>query len=113
MVSHTAVRYALHRFFVQRHGWFIKGLDPAGDARNLSSPTGILKDRVPAYIHSLFEQRLDEHGLGLHELAIFAATLEHLIHDEAATRLNRVYKVHKLASTSRVTQQTAEDFLDT
>merc|ERR1719316_457446 len=77
-LEHVTVRYALHRVFVQRHGWSIKGLDHAGAGWNSSSATGILKDQVPAYIQNLFEQRLGGKGLGLNELAVFAATIEHL-----------------------------------
>merc|ERR1740121_2463742 len=30
-LDHQTVRYILHRLFVQRHGWYIKGLEPGGD----------------------------------------------------------------------------------
>merc|ERR1719197_458166 len=86
-LEHSTVRYALHRAFVQRHGWAIKGLDPAGEAWNSSSPTGILKDQVPSYIQSMFEKRLGGRGLGLQELAVFGATIEHLVHNELPTSL--------------------------
>merc|ERR1719446_457615 len=58
-LGHATVRYALHRLFVQRHGWSIKGLDSAGGHRNSTSGAGILKEQVPAYVQDLFEQRLD------------------------------------------------------
>merc|ERR1719326_980403 len=95
-LEHSVVRYALHRYFVQRHGWFVKGLDRAGDAwnaQNASSPTEILKERVPAYLETLFERRLGSRGYGLHEIAILGATLEHLIHDETMARLGAAYQV--------------------
>ncbi|OLQ12231.1 hypothetical protein AK812_SmicGene3917 [Symbiodinium microadriaticum] len=41
-------------------------------------------------------------GLGLHELSILAATLEHLIHDEAVSRLSVVYQAHNYTEESRV-----------
>merc|ERR1719473_1039210 len=41
-LGHSAVRYALHRLFVLRHGWAIKGLHSAGGAWNSSSPSGVL-----------------------------------------------------------------------
>merc|ERR1719336_476844 len=93
-LEHTAVRYALHRVFVLRHGMYIKGLEPGGQGWNgSSSPTEVLDDRVPAYVQSLFEERLSGRGLGMHEVAILAATLEHLIHDEAQERLKTAYNV--------------------
>merc|ERR1719409_472203 len=55
-LEHVTVRYALHRVFVQRHGWSIKGLSAAGEPWNSSSPAGILKDQVPSFIQNLFEQ---------------------------------------------------------
>jgi len=85
-LSASVARYALHRLFVQRHGWLVKGLDRAQGSFNSSSPANILKDQVPAYIQVLLEKRLNGQGMGLHELAIFAATVEHLIHDEASRR---------------------------
>merc|ERR1719162_2600233 len=36
-LGHATVCYALHRVFVQRHGWIIKGLDAAGGHRNSTS----------------------------------------------------------------------------
>ena len=39
----------------------------------LDCSTIILKSRVPSYIQSLFEQRLHGEGMGLHDLAVFAA----------------------------------------
>merc|ERR1719482_1488924 len=56
-LGHATVRYALHRLFVQRHGWSIKGLNAAGGHRNSTSSAGLLKEQVPAYIQDLFEQR--------------------------------------------------------
>mmetsp|Transcript_30893 Transcript_30893/g.49329 ORF Transcript_30893/g.49329 Transcript_30893/m.49329 type:complete len:569 (-) Transcript_30893:126-1832(-) len=87
----AAAGYMLHRVFVQRHGWFIRALEPANGsfaAWNTSTPTAILEERVPDHVTQLFESRLGQHGLGLKELAVLAATLEHLVHIEALQRLN-------------------------
>merc|ERR550532_1775113 len=70
----------------------IKGLEPGQRVVNTTSPTEVLEDRVPEYVQELFEARLEGHGLGMHEVAILAATLEHLIHDEAVMRLRQVYR---------------------
>jgi len=72
----------LHRLFVQRHGWHIDGLTDISDK---SSPTGVLKERVPTFLLDLFEEAFGQTGLKLHELAVFAATLERLIHERTST----------------------------
>jgi len=95
----TAVRYALHRYFVQKYGWYVKGLEPAGQSWNSSSPTSVLKSRVPAFIQSLFEQRLHGEGMSLHEVAVFAATLSDLVHNEALSDVVELYDTFKLSTT--------------
>jgi len=91
-LGHSTVRYALHRHFVHHHAMYVKGLEPAGEAWNSSSPAGILEDKVPAYVQHLFEQRLQT-GLNLHELAVLAAALEHFVHHEDTERLKVAYTV--------------------
>merc|ERR1719401_546496 len=71
----SVVRYAMHRYFVQKHGWYMMGLDPTSSSWRPQGSSKIMKDRAPAYIQGLFERRLHGHGLGLHELAVFAAVL--------------------------------------
>lgn len=112
-LEHSAVSYALHRLFVLRHGWVIQGLGQEAIHKNTSSPTKVLKDQVPAYIEGLFDQRLNGHGFRLHELAVLGATIEHLIHNEAVSRLGAVFNVHKLSVTTSISSQEATDVLDT
>jgi len=111
-LGHATVRYALHRLFVHRHGWSIKGIDPAGDPWNSSSPAGVLEDIAPAYIQDLFEKRLGGHGLGLHELALLAATIEHSVHSEAVQRLQMAMRVFSFEITDLMTLQQADEVLD-
>jgi len=112
-LGHATVRYSLHRLFVQRHGWVIKGLDAAGGPRNSTSGAGLLKEQVPAYIQDLFEKRLGGHGFGLHEMAILAATIEQLVHREAIKRMGDVLKIHNRLATAVMSEQEADDILDT
>jgi hypothetical protein len=112
-LGHVTVRYALHRMFVARHGWNIKGLAPNFGGANLSSPAGVLKDQVPAYIQDMFEQRLAGKGFGLRDLATLAATIEHLIHEEAVVKLGSAFGVHELLPTSVLGEAEADDILDT
>jgi len=94
----STVRYALHRYFAQKHGWYVAGLEQRGSAWNSTAPTTVMKDRTPSYIQSLFEERLHARGFGLHELAVFAATLSDLIHKEAVDSLAKVYKSFGLST---------------
>jgi hypothetical protein len=112
-LEHSAGRYALHRLFVLRHGWKITGLGPNSGKWNSSSPAGVLKDQAPAYIQDLFEERLGGKGLGLHELAILAATIEHLIHKETISKLGLTFDLHQLSTASTLDAEKADEVLDT
>jgi hypothetical protein len=95
-IEHATVHYALHRLFIERHGWSFKGLEPSGIAQTSTTPAGILKDRVPAYIQELFEEQLGGQGFALQELAVLAATLEHLVNNEAQEKLREAFQLLNL-----------------
>jgi hypothetical protein len=102
----------MHRLFVLRHGWNIKGLHP--HAYNSSaSPASVLQDQVPSYIQDLFEKRLGAEGFSLHELAVLAATIEHLIHDETVSKLGEAFNIHKVLPIDVLSEQVADTVLDT
>jgi len=92
-LAHASVRYMLHRFFVEQHGWFIDGLFAEGDARNMSSPSQALKDRVPMFVQGLFEKRLVTGGFGVHEMAVMVAVVEDSVHREAQEQLLKTLEV--------------------
>jgi hypothetical protein len=113
-LDHASARYVLHRLFVQRHAMYIKGLEPGSETfTSNASATDVLEDRVPAFVQSLFEERLKGQGLGMHELAVLAATLEHLIHDEAVERLKVAYQAHGLSMDDRHGDVVLQDVLET
>lgn len=89
----AAVRYLLHRFFVDRHGWYVLGFDTEGEAWNSSSPTAVLGAHVSEDTQSVFEDRLGSQGLSLHEVSLLAATLESFVHLETTQRLHGAYRV--------------------
>jgi hypothetical protein len=97
----STVRYAVHRYFVHKFGWYMKGLERSSTFSN-SSYTSISKERTPAYIQSIFEQRYHAEGLGLHELAIFVAALSDLVHMEALSDVQKIYTAFKLPTVGSV-----------
>jgi hypothetical protein len=111
-LEHSTARYALHRIFMHRHGWSIEGLDGAGQTANNTSPTGILKDRVPAYVQDIFEKRLAGKGLGLYELAVLASTIEHLIHSEALSKLGAIFSLHQMSPTNLLNDAEINEVLE-
>merc|ERR1719166_310188 len=110
-LGHVAVRYVLHRLFVEKHGWYVRGLAPNGETWNSSSPVAMLQDKAP---QAIFEDRLGNHSFGLHELAVLAATLENLVHDETIQRMSSAYKLHGLVDNSvKLTENHMEEIIDT
>merc|ERR1719464_1232533 len=88
-LGHMAVRYVLHRLFVEKHGWYVRGLAPNGETWNSSSPVAMLQDKAP---QAIFESRLGNRTFSLHELAVLAATLENLVHEETVERVRSAFK---------------------
>ena len=58
-LEHGVTRYALHRFFVHQHGWYvIRGLEATGADKwsDATSSASMLEDCIPSYVLQLFEQ---------------------------------------------------------
>jgi len=87
----ATVRFALHRYFMHKHGWFVNGLGPVNDTNASVQGATIMKDRAPSFIQHYFEQHLQGTGLGQRDLAVFAATLTDLIHQEVGGSLAGIY----------------------
>eukprot|EP00928_Gymnodinium_smaydae_P025507 TRINITY_DN2028_c0_g1_i8.p1 TRINITY_DN2028_c0_g1~~TRINITY_DN2028_c0_g1_i8.p1 ORF type:complete len:569 (+),score=113.78 TRINITY_DN2028_c0_g1_i8:99-1805(+) len=108
--GHMAVRHALHRLFVKKHGWYIKGLDTSGE----SSPGASFADNLPEYLQGLFEARLGSHGLTAHEVALLAAVLENLVHREAMQHLDQAYEVQGMSTNeSGMAVEKVDSLIDT
>jgi len=86
-LEHSTVRYALHRYFVQKQGWSVKGLDSAEDvfARGLKNPS-----------------------IDLSQLALLTAKFTDLVQKEAARNLENVYTALRLSTTSHISKKEAE-----
>jgi len=108
------VRYLLHRMFVERHGWFVEGLMSRGEAWNVSSPAAFFAEHAGVETEGIFERRLGGEGLTLHEVAVFAATLESLVHEETLERLHAAFRVLRLdTQESSASEQDVERVVDT
>jgi len=99
LLGHQAVRYVLHRLFVERHSWYVRGLEPTDEDK----PVYLDSDWVPTYLQNMLEERLHGRGVNLEELTALAASIEDLVHKEALENMERVYKMHELPLTGGAT----------
>ncbi|CAK0800016.1 unnamed protein product, partial [Prorocentrum cordatum] len=104
-LGHLGVRYVLHRLFVQRRGWYVKGLEPGAEAPQ--------EEWVPSFLQSRLEQELAGRGATLRDLAVLSAAIEDLIRQEAAGRLEAVYGMHGLSARARLDKTQAEQVITT
>mmetsp|Transcript_40934 Transcript_40934/g.81410 ORF Transcript_40934/g.81410 Transcript_40934/m.81410 type:complete len:231 (+) Transcript_40934:61-753(+) len=98
----------------ESHGWFVDGLKPRGESWNASSPSTFFAAHADGTTEGVFERRLGSHGLSLHEPAVFAATLEDMVHEETVNRLHSAYEISGLAANENGANDTELDrVLDT
>jgi len=104
-----AARYALHRLFMERHGWEIKGFEPvSGNA----SQTSIFQHFVPPEVQAELEKSVRGRGFSILELSVFAATLEQLIAAELPRKLEDAYRAMGLPSDDSISRSQAESLID-
>ena len=84
------------------------GLDNAGDAWHSLSPAAVFKDHTSEH-HGLFDDRLSNHKFTLNQVAVFATTLETLVHSESLERLEAAYRVFGLSWSESVSKINATD----
>jgi len=112
-VGPPAARYALHRLFIQRHGWQVKGLAAHGQSWAGNAVSVAFANKVPQHVRGLFDDKLNNTGLDLHELAVFASVLEHLIHSEAEHRLEAAYSFSGQVPTQVLSSKSATEVIET
>lgn len=110
-VEAPSARYALHRFFIQRHGWMVKGLETGGGAWDAESPLAAMDAHVPREMKELFEDRLGNYGMNLHELAVLAATMNKMFERDVEHRLRIVYEGMNLSSEEALGLTQAHDVM--
>mmetsp|Transcript_50614 Transcript_50614/g.147156 ORF Transcript_50614/g.147156 Transcript_50614/m.147156 type:complete len:638 (+) Transcript_50614:96-2009(+) len=108
-----AVRYILHRYFVQRHGWFIRGLEASNQTWSEHYVPRDEKEWVPSYLLDLMRTRTGEQGTSLPELAVAAAALEDLVDTEARKRMKVAFEMHELPTDGAVTEEQVREVVGT
>jgi len=92
----ASARYLLHQHFLRQKHWYVRGLNPAGDGRKPPNDKEALRSRVAGHLLEVLENKVGKKGLNLRYLAVFVATLEHLLHGDQQERLKQSWKIHSL-----------------
>lgn len=112
-LGHQAVRSVLHRFFVNRHGWYFRGLD-SGITVAEDQPVGDLdKDRIAELLQETFEKLEPGRGADLRGLAALAVSLEDLVQKETQAHLVDAYAAVGAQKEANLTAPQAEEALQT
>eukprot|EP00928_Gymnodinium_smaydae_P042900 TRINITY_DN28847_c0_g3_i2.p1 TRINITY_DN28847_c0_g3~~TRINITY_DN28847_c0_g3_i2.p1 ORF type:complete len:583 (-),score=94.95 TRINITY_DN28847_c0_g3_i2:124-1830(-) len=123
-LSRTAVRYALHRLFVRRRSWYIRGLDPGG--ARLANAVDERRDEqvgastfdlyslpvLPTLLQTSAEGKQGLGGFTMNDTAAMAAALENLAHEEAMQRLQLTYDGLGHSMDSMLTAADADEALE-
>lgn len=99
-LDYPAARYLLHQHFVRQSSWYVRGLNPSGDGRLPPSQKESLRSRVAGHLLKVLDDKVGIHGFSLNMLAIFVATLEHLLQGDQHELLKRVWVLHGLQADS-------------
>lgn len=118
LIEHQTARYALHRFFVQRNGWYIKGLEPTvahQKQEGVADNSEQLKKNewVTSFLQDMLEEKLNHQGLDLDGLVALAATVEDLVAHETKHRLKIAYEMQDLPMDKALSMEDAKEVVRT
>eukprot|EP00927_Polykrikos_kofoidii_P084682 TRINITY_DN8_c0_g2_i1.p1 TRINITY_DN8_c0_g2~~TRINITY_DN8_c0_g2_i1.p1 ORF type:complete len:564 (+),score=82.06 TRINITY_DN8_c0_g2_i1:105-1796(+) len=102
----NAVKYVLRRLFIKRQGWVIEGLEPTGETNSM-----IFGEKAPLIVQDVIKKHIGVDGAGLHEVAVIAAMMEHLIFEETVGKLVQAYKAKQISTDAEVSRAQAEDLV--
>jgi len=111
-LEHEAVRSALHRYFVGRHGWWLRGFEISATPDDDHEAT-LEKDRVPELLQEAYERVNLDRGADLHDLAALAASVEHLVEKETRAHLNDAYEAVQVSTENAADRSVARAVIHT
>eukprot|EP00927_Polykrikos_kofoidii_P071490 TRINITY_DN6774_c0_g1_i2.p1 TRINITY_DN6774_c0_g1~~TRINITY_DN6774_c0_g1_i2.p1 ORF type:complete len:562 (-),score=73.82 TRINITY_DN6774_c0_g1_i2:53-1738(-) len=114
LVEWKMVRFLAHRYFVQKSSLLIRGFEPIRQINSSSiGAAQIIETHVPSMVSATMqsEQATTKYSLG--EVVTMIATLDQLIRDDEATRLEKVYRILHLSPQDVMPASRLTDVLET
>jgi len=101
------MRYAVQRYFSQRHGWIVKGFEPHADKVNVSDmqAASVMNTKVPGYVEAVLKKTLSDGGFLLQDIVIAVASIERLIFDDGLTSVESAFYLNKLSTSQPLTSE--------
>merc|ERR1719162_804066 len=100
-------RYMAHRYFMQRFGVLVRGLEPTLSVNaSTAGEVEVLKKQAPELADQIFGGgRATNHGFSLEDATAMVAALEHLLFDSERSLLEKVYHNRGYLPQQPLTQQ--------
>eukprot|EP00929_Paragymnodinium_shiwhaense_P000220 TRINITY_DN100469_c0_g1_i1.p1 TRINITY_DN100469_c0_g1~~TRINITY_DN100469_c0_g1_i1.p1 ORF type:complete len:536 (+),score=135.74 TRINITY_DN100469_c0_g1_i1:71-1678(+) len=126
-ISAASARYVLSRLLRERRSWVLGGLLEAEDTAGTTWLSHVLVPQLvqsnstqqPANsedsrwaVRDMFQQRLDKRGLDRVEVAVLAAVVEQLVHNDMRGKLQAAFLERGLLLNASVDAQEADDLID-
>jgi len=90
-LDNATASFALHRYFLHRHGWYLNALDARGYGQADTSPAEILADCPQVDGARSVFHRLDDIGFSHMDLSYLGAIAETMVQSELAELLKTVF----------------------
>jgi hypothetical protein len=114
LIEWKMVRYLTHRYFMQKSSLLIRGFEPMRQINSSSmGAASILETHVPSAVDATIKSDRAAQGYSLSEAAAMIATLEQLLRDDEAARLEKVYTYLKVPTNVGVNASHLGEILET
>eukprot|EP00927_Polykrikos_kofoidii_P047784 TRINITY_DN4206_c0_g1_i5.p1 TRINITY_DN4206_c0_g1~~TRINITY_DN4206_c0_g1_i5.p1 ORF type:complete len:691 (-),score=103.87 TRINITY_DN4206_c0_g1_i5:126-2054(-) len=119
-VGHSMARYALHRIFMKRFSWFVRGLEPGAERAPHKESTATLRTNFssvrsdptwPSFLQGKLENFRGGGGLSKHDVEALINALEDVVHHETTNRLTMAYDGHGVNIKSQLTDEVINDVM--
>eukprot|EP00927_Polykrikos_kofoidii_P000212 TRINITY_DN10088_c0_g1_i1.p1 TRINITY_DN10088_c0_g1~~TRINITY_DN10088_c0_g1_i1.p1 ORF type:complete len:590 (-),score=99.48 TRINITY_DN10088_c0_g1_i1:59-1747(-) len=112
LVEWKMVRYLAHRYFVQKSSLLVRGFEPMRQINSsFIGAAQILETHVPSFVDFAIKGR-SEDGYSLQQAVAMIATLDQLIRDDEAMRLEKVYEHLRISTKKEIKAALLHEILE-